>query len=179
MYTRCPTTCSALTTALKAALRESGLQNGEYRVVSFSFDPDETTASLAAFRTRMQLPAEWITLRASDPAALDRTLRGLDFRTLQLEGGGIEHPNLVAVLDGSRHIVAFVYGIPPSPNQIMRAVRRARSGASLLDRLRPYLFLFAALGFVASSALFVFLVSHRHGRSGLPMSEQRGTLRPP
>ena len=58
IYTRCPTTCSALTAALQAALRQSGLRSADYRVVSLSFDPEETDASLAEFRDRLRLPPE-------------------------------------------------------------------------------------------------------------------------
>jgi cytochrome oxidase Cu insertion factor (SCO1/SenC/PrrC family) len=168
MYARCPTTCSVITAALKAALARSGLQPSEYRVLSFSFDPRETDASLAEFRARMQLPPEWVTLRASDPAALERTLRRLDFRTLELYGGRFEHPNLVAVLDPSRRVVDFVYGVNPSPSALARAAARARNGASVLDRWRPYSFFFAAVGLLASSAVFHSLLRHRRRRLAIP-----------
>jgi cytochrome oxidase Cu insertion factor (SCO1/SenC/PrrC family) len=168
IYTRCPTTCSALTAALQAALRQSGLRSADYRVVSLSFDPEETDASLAEFRDRLRLPPEWITLRAADRAALERTLGTLDFRTMQLDGGAIEHPNLVAVLDGGRRVVAFVYGIPLSAAELTRAVTRARAGASPLDGWRPYAFLFAALGFIASAAVFIALLSRARRWSAAP-----------
>jgi protein SCO1 len=153
IYTHCPTTCSVITTALKDALRQPGL--GDYRVLSFSFDPQETDASLAAFRERMRLPPDWVTLRAADPAALERTLRNLDFRTIQLDGDVFEHPNLIAVLDADQRVVAFLYGVRPSPAELARAVTRARNGTTALDPWRPYLFFFAAVGFAASAAAFI------------------------
>jgi protein SCO1 len=163
IYTHCPTTCSVMTAALKAALQQSGV--ADYRVLSFSFDPQETDASLAAFRNRMQLPSDWVTLRATDPAALERTLRSLDFRTIQLDGDVFEHPNLIAVLDAGQRVVAFVYGIRPSPTELARALERARGGASALDAWRPYLFFFAAVGFVASAAVFTTVLAGTRQRA--------------
>jgi cytochrome oxidase Cu insertion factor (SCO1/SenC/PrrC family) len=164
MYTRCPTTCSVITAALKAALQRSGLRPSEYHVLSFSFDPRETDASLAEFRARMQLPPEWLTLRASDPAALERTMRRLDFRTIELDGGRFEHPNLVAVLDPGRRVVGFVYGVNPSPGALAGVAARARNGAAALDRWRPYGFFLAAVGLLASAAVFLNLLSRRRRR---------------
>jgi protein SCO1/2 len=164
MYTHCPTTCSVLTAALKGALQRSGLRPSEYRVLSFSFDPRETDTSLAEFRARMQLPPEWLTLRTGDSVALERTMRQLDFRTVELDGGRFEHPNLVAVLDPSRRVVGFVYGVTPSAGELARVVSRAGEGASPLDRWRPYGFFLAAVGLLASTAIFVSLLSHRRRR---------------
>jgi cytochrome oxidase Cu insertion factor (SCO1/SenC/PrrC family) len=166
MYTRCPTTCSALTAALQAALRQSALRSTDYRVLSFSFDLHESDASLAEFRQRMQLPPEWITLRTADPAALERTLRALDLRTMQLDDGRIDHPNLVAVLDGGQRVVGYVNGLPLSSDTLARTVTRARDGASALDRWRPFLFLLAAVGFAASAAFFVAMISRRSTHHG-------------
>ena len=164
MYSRCPATCSATTAALKAALQRSGLRPSEYRAVSFSFDPRETDASLAEFRARMHLPPDWVTLRAGDPTALERTLRRLDFRTMERDGGRFEHPNLVAVLDPSHRVVGFVYGVSPSPSELARVVTQARNGVSALDRWRPYAFFLAALGLLASTATFLGLFGRRRRR---------------
>jgi cytochrome oxidase Cu insertion factor (SCO1/SenC/PrrC family) len=155
IYTRCPTTCSALTAGLKTALRESGLRDSEYRVLVLSFDPSETDGSLRAFRERMQIPPAWFTVRAAGPAALERALTGLDFRTIALDGGGFEHPNLVAVLDAGRRVSGYVYGVVPSPTELARAVASARDGAPTGERWLPYLFVFGLLAFLASAAVFI------------------------
>lgn len=164
IYTQCQSTCSAITSGLAAALRRGGLKPDDYRVLSLSFDPQETDAGLAAFRARMQLPPEWATVRAADPATLQRVLRSLDFRTLQLDNGHFEHPNLVTVLDAERRAVAIVYGVTPSATDLAAAVSRARDGVSALDRWRPYLFFFAVVGLLASAAVFFLLLRRAQHR---------------
>jgi len=165
MYTRCPHTCSAITTALRRALEQSGLAESDYHVLSFSFDPQESAEGLQSFRAKMNLPPGWRTLRARDPAALERTLRSLDFRTITLADGVFEHPNLVAVLTPDRRLAAYVFGVNFAPGELARAVRRARDGVSAFDRGRIYLFFFAAVGFAASAAVFVFLLARRRARA--------------
>jgi len=161
IYTRCPHTCSAITTALKRALAESGLQPDSYRVLSFSFDPAETATGLQEFRTRMGLPPDWLTLRAGDGAALERTLRAIDFRTISTGDGGFDHPNLVAVLAPDMRLAGYVFGVTFAPDELGVVVRRARTGVSVLDRWRPVVFFFAVIGFAASGALFLWLWSRR------------------
>ncbi len=161
MYTRCPHTCSAITTALKRALAESGLQPDAYRVLSFSFDPAETAQGLQEFRARMALPPDWQTLRAGDVAALQRTLTAIDFRTISTGDGGFDHPNLVAVLAPDMRLAGYVFGVNFAAEDLGTAVRNARAGVSVLDRWRPVLFFFAAVGFMASAALFLGLLSRR------------------
>jgi protein SCO1/2 len=161
MYTHCPHTCSALTAGLRRALDRSGLAPSEYRIVSFSFDPRETDERLRAFRTRMQLPSSWWTLRARDPSSLQATLRSLDFRTISTADGDFDHPNLVAILAPDRRLASYLFGIEFSPSALARAVRRARNGFSPVDSWRPYLFFFAAVGFSGSAAAFGLLLWRR------------------
>lgn len=165
MYTRCPTTCSAVTAGLRRALAESGLAPSEYRILSFSFDPKETDDGLRAFRARMQLPAEWLTLRPRQPETLERTLKALDFRTITLAEGNFEHPNLVAVLASDMRLAGYLFGVNFSPSELARLVRRARDGVSTVEAWRPYFFLFATLGFLASALLFAALLSRRRART--------------
>lgn len=165
MYTHCPHTCSALTGGLRRALERSGLSPSEYRIVSFSFDPNETDEALREFRVRMRLPASWMTLRARDPLSLQRTLRSLDFRTISTADGDFDHPNLVAVLAPDRRLASYLFGTNFSPSALAGAVRRARDGISPVDPWRPYVFFFAAVGFVVSSAVFGILVLRRKGNA--------------
>ena len=164
MYTRCPTTCPAVTANLRRAIDESDLKPSEYRVVSFSFDPDETADGLREFRSHIKLPPQWLTLRAPDRPALERTLKSLDFRTMTVAQNYFQHPNLIAVLAPDMRLTGYLFGINFAPGELARTVRRARNGASATDSWRPYLFLFAVLGFLASAGLFAFLLSRRRRR---------------
>jgi cytochrome oxidase Cu insertion factor (SCO1/SenC/PrrC family) len=164
MYTRCPSTCSAITASLRRALKQSGLGPSEYRVLSFSIDPDETGDELRAFRVKMRLPPEWLTLRAGAPEALERTLRSLDFRSMTMGGRNFAHPNLVAVLAADMRLADYLFGVSVPPAELARTVRRARGGVSGPEPWRTDVILYAALGLVISGVAFTWLLSRRSRR---------------
>jgi cytochrome oxidase Cu insertion factor (SCO1/SenC/PrrC family) len=163
MYGRCPTTCSALTAGLLAALRRSGLRAGEYGVVSFSFDPQETDTSLQAFRQRLGLPDDWVTLRATTPAALSPLLARLDFHARQLPDGGFEHPNVVLVLDRALRVVAVLPGLDLAPAELAAALRRAAVGE--VTGGESYALPIALLAFLASGFAFVYALGWAQARA--------------
>jgi cytochrome oxidase Cu insertion factor (SCO1/SenC/PrrC family) len=175
IYTRCPHTCSALTAGLREALEESGLAASEYRRLSFSFDPSETAETLQAFRERMHLPADWVTLRAEDGHSLTRLLDTMDFRTMQTPSGEFQHPNLVAVLTPDLELAGYVFGVKPSAADLARLVRRARTGVPATARWGTLFFFFAATGFLASTFVFVWLLVERRARGHGPGSRNAGT----
>lgn len=152
VYTRCRSTCSPLTAALKRALAESG---ADARVVTFSFDPDERPEDLAAFRARLALPPGWLTLRATDRAALDAALATLDFRTVALADGQLDHPNLVVVLTPDMRVSEYLFGVDFTGQALAGALARARAGGAGRGAWRAPLFALAALGFAASAFVFV------------------------
>jgi cytochrome oxidase Cu insertion factor (SCO1/SenC/PrrC family) len=155
IYTRCRATCSPLTGVLKRALIESGLGPRDYAVLSFSFDPEERADDLAAFRDRMALPPDWLTLRAMDAATLDAALTAIDFRTVALGGGQLDHPNAVAVLTADMRVSEYLLGLDLDGRRLAAALERARSGGAARPAWRWPLFTLAALGFVASAFAFV------------------------
>ena len=159
-YTRCPYTCSPITAALRAALQESCLQPSEYRVVSFSFDPNETGETLRAFRNAMQLPDGWLTVHAAVPSALERTLRSLDFRTMEIGDGQYAHPNLIAVLAPDMRLTEYIFGVTFSPTELAASVRAARSGGSL-RRWYGYWLVLSGIGLLASAFVFFTLLLKR------------------
>jgi protein SCO1/2 len=161
IYTRCPYTCSPITAALRSALQASGLQPSEYRVVSFSFDPDETGESLRAFRRALQLPDSWLTLRAREPRALERTLGSLDFRTIKLGDGQYAHPNLIAVLAPDMRLTEYIFGVSFSPTQLAAAVRAARNGGSWVRGWHGHLLVFSGTGLLVSAFVFFTLLLKR------------------
>lgn len=130
IYTRCLHTCAPITQALRSALARSGLQTSNYHVVSFSFDPNETADGLRGFRDKMHLPADWLTLRAETNDALQRTLEALDFRTITVGDGEIDHPNLVAVLAPDRRLAEYLFGISPSTAPLRAALSQPLAGGN-------------------------------------------------
>jgi len=160
IYTRCPFTCSPITTALKTALRESDLEPSAYRVVSLSFDPNETGESLRAFRAAMQLPAGWLTIRAASTDALERTLGNLDFRTMVIGDGQYAHPNLLAVLAPDMRLNEYIFGVTFSPTQMASAVRAARGGASSRARY-GYVVVGSGIGLLVSAFIFFTVLLRR------------------
>ena len=161
IYTRCAYTCSPLTASLRSALEQSGLQPSEYRVVSFSFDPEETGEALRAFRTALQLPDGWLTLRAADRGALERTLRSLDFRTIKLNDGQFAHPNLIAVLAPDLRLTEYVFGVTFPPKRLAGAVQRARAGGSWWVPWQGSFFVMAGIGLLTSTFVFFSLLKRR------------------
>jgi cytochrome oxidase Cu insertion factor (SCO1/SenC/PrrC family) len=158
IYTRCRATCSPLTAVLKRVLGEAGLRPADYAVLSLSFDPDERAEDLAAFRERMALPAGWLTLRATDGAALDGALAALDFRTVALAGGQLDHPNLVAILTPDLRVSEYLLGLDLRAGQLVGALERARAGGAGRRAWKGPLFAACVLGFVASAFVFAWSV---------------------
>ncbi len=161
IYTRCPFTCSPITNSLKAALRDSGLEPADYRVVSLSFDPYETGESLRRFREMLQLPDGWLTVRAAAPAALERTLGSLDFRTMTIGDGQYAHPNLLAVLTPDLRLNEYLLGVTFSPSQLAAAVRAARTGGTSARAWYRNLAVVSGVGLLVSATVFGALLLRR------------------
>jgi len=164
IYTRCPLTCSPITTSLKAALHDSGLGSADYRVVSLSFDRRETGESLQSFRDSVHLPDEWLTVRATAPAALERTLRSLDFRTMTIGDGQYAHPNLLAVLTPDMRLNEYIFGVTFSPSQLAAAVRAARTGDPSSRSWYGKLVVVSGVGLLVSAGIFGALLGRRRSR---------------
>ncbi len=164
IYTRCAFTCTPITLALRSALDRSGLQASQYRVMSFSFDPNETAEGLRAFRARMELPEQWLTLRAANPAALERTLKALDFRTITLGDTDFAHPNLIVILAPDQRLVKYLFGTTFGPTEVAAAVQRAGSDAAFAEPWEPYVFTAAVIGLLLSSLVFFSLLLRRSPR---------------
>jgi cytochrome oxidase Cu insertion factor (SCO1/SenC/PrrC family) len=161
IFTRCQFTCVPITTALRSALRESGLRPTEYRVLSFSFDPEETSEGLQAFRTAIQLPADWLTLRAGSSGALERTLKSLDFRTIKMGDGQFAHPNLIVLLAPDMRLTEYIFGVTFSPTQLAAAVRAARTGGSWWRGGHSYLLVISTIGLLVSTFVFFTILLRR------------------
>ncbi len=145
MFTHCPGTCSLVASQLAAAISGlSGAQWKDLRIVSFSFDPEETPEALTKFEKLLHADASfWKVVRAK-PAAIGQMLDALDFRTLQLSRSNYEHANLVFIMSGDRILRDYVYGSELTAERLSRSLRLATANKSNLLASKSYLLFFCA-----------------------------------
>src|SRR6478672_726481 len=59
IYTRCRSACVQNVAQLKKALADSSADLRQFRVLLFSFDANDTPATLAKYRERESIPLNW------------------------------------------------------------------------------------------------------------------------
>jgi len=152
VYTRCRTACLTNLDRLKAALADSSADPTNFRVLLFSFDPSDTPAVLARYRTSQSIPLNWSTGSASakDTVAL---LESIGFQYGQA-GKEFIHPNLVVFLDSKLRIGKWIYGNSYSGRDIDAALRVATGGNDWIRRHSDVLY---SLLLFALSCAFVTL----------------------
>ena len=147
--------------ALNQALRTG---TSPFRVIIFSFDPEDTAKDLREFRERFTLPAAWHVVRSSDAAATRGFLDALDFHFMR-SGAGFDHPNWTFVFSPGAAWVGTLAGAAFSGEELETAWARALAfdHPTALQRLSGWLIrpatwiLLAAAGLIASlSAIFLF-----------------------
>jgi len=124
VYFRCSNVCNALQSGLAQSLpRLNGSLKDQVRVISFSFDPEETAAMArnskkiyrAVVGDGFQMD-HWVFLTGS-PAAISRLTDAIGYRYYQ-EGSEFVHPVAVAVLASGGKIVRYLEGtrfLPTDP----------------------------------------------------------------
>jgi cytochrome oxidase Cu insertion factor (SCO1/SenC/PrrC family) len=120
IFTRCAGTCPLTAVALKHAMPGA---SADFRVVLLSFDPRDTAADLRHFRTRFDLPSEWLLVRSVDPAATRELFDDLDFPVMS-SGEGFNHADQTFVLSPKGLWAATLSG-PPSRDELISAHGRA------------------------------------------------------
>lgn len=135
IYTRCAASCPFQTQKLKQVWTG---QNGgaPLRVILFSFDPQETTESIARYREREGAPESWAVVRGSADAAR----RFFDFfhYTVIDEQGQLIHPDQVFLLDPSLQWRFTVDGLNWTPREMGQALDQVRSpGVAVWMRTHP------------------------------------------
>ncbi len=162
IFTSCLHTCTPITRSLLKATEQLRKEGLEFRVLSVSFDPDETQAGLARLRKKVGLPESW-SVALGDSIQMGTLLEALDFKTMRMEEGGYAHPNLVAVVDPQSRLSSYVYGVDVSAPQLSLAVRESVGAAPWWYRFRYALFLAIFLATVVSIGSFVYLLRRRKG----------------
>jgi hypothetical protein len=137
LFTRCGGTCPLTALSLKQAI--AGAQP-PFRVVLLSFDGDDTAEDLRDFRERMELPAEWLLVRAAGASEPRAFLDQLDFHFMKTESG-FDHPNQSFVFSPGGIWAATFEGAPGSRAELREAYQRSidADDAGSLQSLRSWL----------------------------------------
>jgi len=160
IFTSCPHTCGMITSSLRDAVTAIGPPGDKYEVLTVSFDPADTPASLKAYREEQGLPAEW-KLAVGRGSAVNDFLASLDFHFAAEAGGGFSHANLVAILSPDQKISEYVYGVMFEEQEIRTALQTAVTGTSLVKKFRWWIVLAAVTGALAT-AVSVLMTRNRH-----------------
>lgn len=150
-YSNCPMLCSLQLNGLTKTLAAMPLGLGtDYRVVTISFDPNDTSVRLGQMRTRLlrnyktrALPAgAWTFLHGSlaNIRAVAESL-GISY-TYNEERKEFLHPAVVAVLSPKAVISRYLYGLELQPQTTRLSLVEASEGktGSSLDRLILFCF---------------------------------------
>ena len=123
IYTRCPGACVQNVDRLKQAFENSTSDPRQFRVLLFSFDSTDSTAVLAKYRQRENVPLAW-SIGTATQANIDALLNSIG---VQVGKAGTEftHPNIVVFLDPSLRIAKWIYGTDYSGRDVDLALRVA------------------------------------------------------
>lgn len=162
MFTRCPGVCSVVAARLAQALNGLSPEDRQnLRVVSFSFDPDETQEGLAKFEKEFGVDsATWKVVRGR-PAEIQRLLAALDFRTMLLGQANFEHPDLVFVVDRDGVVRDYIPGTNVDAVRLSVATRLKARG-SWMTTFKPLIPAIALLGLAVSVFVLVHSLTKKH-----------------
>lgn len=121
-YTHCTSACPLNVSHLKEVLKNSSVR--DYQVILFSFNPNDTSQDLKDFRKALQVPKDWLTLRASSKDT-NTILEALDFRYMT-QGADFVHSNTLVVLSPKLKISKFFRGLSYTPKSLDASVRDAK-----------------------------------------------------
>ncbi|MFN3404543.1 MAG: SCO family protein [Cytophagaceae bacterium] len=133
IYTKCPTSCSAITANLRAALQQVEGMGSDYQVITFSFDRKDGLEELKVFEEAWKLnELDWKVVSAKGDDIF-RFLNSIDFNVdWDYQTGQYEHPNVVMMITPSGKISRYVYGIYPKPNDLKIALLEAKQEKTAL-----------------------------------------------
>jgi cytochrome oxidase Cu insertion factor (SCO1/SenC/PrrC family) len=138
IYTRCRTACIANVNQLKKALSDSSADPRQFRVLLFSFDNAETPSTLAAYRTRENIPLSWSVGTASQ-ANIDALLESIGFQYGKA-GTEFSHANLLIFLDSNLRIAKWIYGTDYSGRDVDLALKIAAGESDWVGQHSEWLY---------------------------------------
>ena len=159
MYTRCQATCGRVGVAVRTALLASTLSPDRYRVLFFSFDPEETTETLREFRQRELLPASWIVATATREENI-RLMDSIGF-TYETARGEFAHPNMIVVTTPQLRVASYLFGTQFRSAQFEEALQVAMGATDWKRIAVQYGFAFLLFGAVLSLLLLIHLLGRR------------------
>ena len=154
VYYHCSNVCSVLQARMANALQSLEQKPvEEYRVISVSFDEDETPEMAAhskyAYLSAMKkpFPAEGWRFLTGDRASIRRLTDALGY-SFQRQRHEFAHPVVSIVVAGDGMIVRYLYGISILPKDLSLALVEARSGitGSSIRKLMDYCFSYDPAG---------------------------------
>ncbi len=133
VYFHCPNVCNTLLAGVADMLSELDVPPGDYRVLTISFDPTETTAQAREKETNFYntLPAgypktTWRFL-TGNRKNIDGLTKAVGFSYVKV-GDDYQHPVGLIILSRDGEIIRYIYGITFLPFQIKMALIEASKG---------------------------------------------------
>ena len=154
VYYRCSNVCSVLQTRMAAALQQLEREPlRDYRVISFSFDEEETPEQASRSRRTYQaairkpFPEDGWRFLTGDAASIRRLTEALGYR-FQRQRQEFAHPVVSIVIAGDGTIVRYLYGLSVLPKDLALAVTEAKSGitGASVRKLMDYCFSYDPAG---------------------------------
>jgi protein SCO1/2 len=138
-YHTCPTVCSMVLSQTVATLKLVKWSIGaEYRAITLSFDPRETTERAAEKRTsllsdygRPTAAAGW-TFLTGDDTNIHRVTDAVGFKYHYVEREQqFAHPTAIMILKPNGQVARYLYGLEYSPKDVTLGLLEASNGRSI------------------------------------------------
>jgi cytochrome oxidase Cu insertion factor (SCO1/SenC/PrrC family) len=155
IYTRCRSACVQNVDRLKEALADSENDIRQSRVLLFSFDGTDDSATLAKYRRHESIPLGWL-LGAGSQKSIDALLDSIGVQVGKA-GAEFTHPNLLIFLDSKLRIAKWIYGTDYSTADIDLAWQVAAGRSDWIGQHSDLLY---ALLLFGTTTLFVMLIHY-------------------
>ncbi len=157
MFTHCPSTCAFISSRLSTAIKGlSAAERNSFEVLSFSFDPTETSESLTKFEKMFQIDrSHWKVVRA-DNKMIQQLLTALDYRTLELSASNYEHPNLLFIVGKDRIVRDYIYGSDLTSKRLSAILHSSENTSWNFSDMKSYIYIVAMIGLLISAFVTAF-----------------------
>lgn len=124
MYARCPLACPRIISSMERAVARAETPPQSFRVVVFSFDPNDKVEDLRRLRERHGVPLSW-TIATAKPADIRRLMDSVDYRYAETNGL-YAHRNVAIALTSGLETAKTFYAIDATGATIDEALAVAR-----------------------------------------------------